>query len=162
LALLEGSPFLDNIDAANADIKGDYETICKAIPAFKDNFSQQEYAENKMLVTSRCFGITIDGKDTAIQVPFADMFNTDTPKNTYWHYDSKRNGFVVEAHRDIKMGEQLFDTYGNKCNYRYFLYYGFVKSDNHKFNEYPLKIKIQESDPVYGRKIQYFSFNSEQ
>ena len=44
LALLKGSPFLDSIDQANADIKGDYEDICRAIPAFKDNFSLQDYS----------------------------------------------------------------------------------------------------------------------
>ena len=95
-----------------------------------------------------------------MQVPFADMFNTDTPKNTYWHYDSARKGFVVEAHRDIQPGEQLFDTYGIKCNYRYFLYYGFVKSGNHEHNEYHIKIKLQKSDPEFYKKVQFFSFDS--
>lgn len=115
-----------------------------------------------MLVTSRCFGITVDGKNNSIQVPFADMFNTDTPKNTFWHYDKARKGFVVEAHTDIRKGEQLFDTYGVKCNYRYFLYYGFVKSKNFKNNEFPLTLKISESDPEHGKKVQYFSFDSKQ
>ena len=58
-----------------------------------------------MLVTSRCFGVKMNGVDTSIQVPYADMFNTETPKNAYWYFDDKRQGFVVEAHRDIKKGE---------------------------------------------------------
>ena len=47
----------------------------------------------------------MNGVDTSIQVPYADMFNTETPKNAYWYFDDKRQGFVVEAHRDIKKGE---------------------------------------------------------
>ena len=54
-----------------------------------------------MLVSSRNFGVTVNGKDTSIQVPYADMFNTEVPKNTTWKFDNDKNGFVVIAYRDI-------------------------------------------------------------
>ena len=62
------------------------------------------------------------------------MFNTKTPNNTYWHYEDSRNGFIVEAGSDIMKGEQLFDSYGKKCNYRFFLYYGFINLDDNGDN----------------------------
>ena len=45
------------------------------------------------------------------------MFNAAYDKNTHWYYNSSMNGFVVEASKDVKAGEQLFDTYGRKGNY---------------------------------------------
>lgn len=54
------------------------------------------------------------------------MFNTETPKNALWYYDDSRNGFVVEAYADVVAGGQLFDSYGKKCNYRFFLNYAFI------------------------------------
>lgn len=88
-----------------------------------------------MLVISRNFGVTRHGVETNIQVPIADMFNTRTPKNSLWYYDDVKNGFIVEAVNDIKAGEQLFDSYGKKCNYRFFLNYAFINLDDNGDNE---------------------------
>ena len=33
---------------------------------------------------------------------------------------------MIRAKRDIEKGEQIYDTYGYKSNYGFFLYYGMV------------------------------------
>ena len=79
------------------------------------------------------------------------MFNTRTPKNTYWQYDDSKKGFVVEAVTDIKKGEQLFDSYGEKCNYRFFLSYAFINLDENgenPANEFPLFVGLDEKNDL--------------
>ena len=102
---LQGSPFIPFVDEEIENTKYDYDLIVKEIPEIGEKYTYRQYAEAKFLVTSRNFGVTIDGKDTNIQVPLADMFNTETPKNAYWYYSQAKNGFIVEADTDIKEGE---------------------------------------------------------
>ena len=83
---LQGSPFIPFVDEEIENTRYDYDLIVKEIPEIGEKYTYRQYAEAKFLVTSRNFGVTIDGKDTNIQVPLADMFNTETPKNAYWYY----------------------------------------------------------------------------
>ena len=96
-----------------------------------------------MLVSSRYFGVWVNKVNTVIQVPLADMFNAQHPKNSWWYYDDDSSGFRVDAHTDIKKGEQIFYTYGRKSNYKFFLYYAFLEEEN-DFNTYPLTVELQE------------------
>lgn len=79
-----------------------------------------------MLVSSRVFGIVVNQVKTDALVPVADMLNHRIPKQTSWYYCDKLGGFVVEALRDISQGSEVFDSYGQKCNSRFLLSYGFV------------------------------------
>ena len=45
-------------------------------------------------------------------------------------YSDKKEGFVIETEESILRGEIVFDSYGRKCNSRYFLNYGFIIEDN--------------------------------
>jgi histone-lysine N-methyltransferase SETD3 len=97
--------------------------------------------------------------ETNVQVPLADMFNTETPKNALWYYDDSRHGFIVEAYADIKAGDQLFDSYGKKCNYRFFLNYAFInlnKEGENAENEFPLYIGLDVEDPNFEIKKEVF------
>jgi hypothetical protein len=40
------------------------------------------------------------------------------------------NGFVIIANKAISRGEQVFDSYGRKCNSRFFVNYGFTLDQN--------------------------------
>lgn len=87
------------------------------------------------------------------------MFNTRTPKNSLWYYEDSRNGFVMEAVTDVKKGEQLFDSYGKKCNYRFFLNYAFINLDDNgdnAENEYPLSVGLDEKDESFEIKKEVF------
>lgn len=58
-------------------------------------------------------------------------------------YDEKRNGFVVEAMEDHKRGDEIFNTYGRKCNTRYMLNFGFSFEENDA-NETPFRLDMHE------------------
>jgi histone-lysine N-methyltransferase SETD3 len=58
-----------------------------------------------MMVSSRIFGIQIEGVKTDGFVAYADMLNHRRPRQTSWTYTDDMKGFVIEANEDIKRGE---------------------------------------------------------
>ena len=105
------------------------------------------------MVCSRIFGIEIEGVKTDGFVPYADMLNHKRPRQTSWTYTDDREGFIIEALEDIKRGDQIFDSYGKKCNTRFLLNYGFINLDNDA-NEYPLTIELDTADTNYQQKVE--------
>jgi histone-lysine N-methyltransferase SETD3 len=144
--LLKGSPFLEQVEEKIVDIKNDYDLICKEVPEFSQ-FPLREYSEIRMMVSSRIFGIQIEGVKTDGFVAYADMLNHKRPRQTTWNYTDDRRGFVIDALDDIKRGEQVYDSYGKKCNSRFFLNYGFINLDNDA-DEYPFKIFYNPEDKM--------------
>lgn len=141
---LKGSPFLDQVEEKIEDIKSDYDLICSKVPEY-EQFTITEFSEIRMMVSSRIFGMNIDKKKTDGFVPMADMLNHKRPKQTSWTYSDEKHGFVIEALKEIKRNEQVYDSYGKKCNSRFFLNYGFIV-ENNDGNEVPIKIYYPESD----------------
>ena len=72
----------------------------------------------------------MNGVKTEILVPFADMLNHRLPKQTAWNYSNEMNGFVIESIEEVEIGNEVFDSYGRKCNFRFLLNYGFVLPNN--------------------------------
>jgi protein-histidine N-methyltransferase len=101
---LKGSPFLDQIAEKKDDIKVDYDLICKEVPEFVQ-FSMEEYGQLRHMVSSRIFGIQIDGVKTDGFVAYADMLNHRRPRQTTWTYTDDRQGFIIEAMEDIPRGD---------------------------------------------------------
>lgn len=141
---LKGSPFLEQVEEKIEDIKADFDLICDKVPEYSQ-FTLTEFSEIRMMVSSRIFGMNINGKKTDGFVPMADMLNHKRPKQTSWTYSDEKNGFVIEALREIPRNEQVYDSYGKKCNSRFFLNYGFIV-ENNDGNEVPIKIYYPESD----------------
>ena len=82
-------------------------------------------------------------------VAYADMLNHKRPRQTAWWYCDERKGFVIEALDDIKRGEQVYDSYGKKCNTRFLLNYGFINPNNDG-DEFPFKIALDvDKDELY-------------
>ena len=52
---------------------------------------------------------------------------------------------------DIKRGEQVYDSYGKKCNTRFLLNYGFINLENDA-NEYPFTVNLSENDIYFAQK----------
>jgi len=52
-----------------------------------------------MIVSSRIFGIFIEGNKTDALVPIADMLNHRTPKSTTWFFSDEKKGFIVQNNR---------------------------------------------------------------
>jgi len=105
-----------------------------------------------MMVSSRIFGITVHGVKTDGFVPYADMLNHKRPRQTTWYYSDEREGFIIEACDDIPRGSQVYDSYGRKCNSRFFLNYGFINHENDA-NEVPLVVEMLENDPGLEVKL---------
>lgn len=141
---LKGSPFLSQVEEKIEDIKADYDLICEKVPEYSQ-FTITEFSEIRMMVSSRIFGMNINGKKTDGFVPMADMLNHKRPKQTSWTYSDEKAGFVIEALKDIPRNEQVYDSYGKKCNSRFFLNYGFIV-ENNDGNEVPIKVYYPDSD----------------
>lgn len=56
--------------------------------------------------------------------------NHRRPRDTVWYYDDSQGSFIVQSLRNIGVGEEVFDSYGKKCNSRYLLNYGFTVLNN--------------------------------
>ena len=151
-AWLEGSPFQNQISEKIKDIQADYNTITKEVPDYRE-FSLKEYSEMRMMVASRIFGIQVDGVKTDGFVPYADMLNHRRPRQTSWSYSDERGGFIIESLEDIKRGDQVYDSYGKKCNTRFLLNYGFINLDNDA-NEYPIKVSMSDDDKYAAQKVE--------
>ena len=149
-SMLAGSPFLESIAEKLGDIAVDYNAICAVAPEFAE-YPIEEFSRMRMAVASRIFGMDIDGVKTDGFVPLADMLNHRRPRQTSWTYDQQKGGFVIEALEDIQRGDEVMDSYGRKCNYRFLLNYGFINRDNDA-DEYPLKLELDSEDPHYEAK----------
>jgi hypothetical protein len=81
-------------------------------------------------VASRNFGIAIGSVRTDALVPLADMLNHYRPRQTKWAYDNKRSAFLIHSLTTLRAGQQVYDSYGKKCNSRFLLNYGFAVEHN--------------------------------
>ena len=129
--LLVGSPILYKIRRRQNAFVEDYNTIIETCPQFSQ-WSLKEFLWARTIVGSRNFGINIAGIDRTAMVPLSDMLNHDTNPNVEWRFDNRDMYFKMKTNRRLKGGIAITDTYGNKCNSQYFLYYGFTQSQNRK------------------------------
>ena len=136
--LLSGSKFLLKVKEKRKDIEEDYKVLCSMIDNY--NVSFNDFFRMRIIVSSRIFGIKINGIKVDALVPLADMLNHSTHNQTSWYYDEQIESFVVQAIEDIKEGNEIFDSYGKKPNSSYLLNYGFTIEHNEEYNEYPLTL----------------------
>lgn len=158
-AWLKGSPFLKQIEEKIEDIKDDYRTLVEVAPEYEE-FSLQEFSEVRVTVSSRIFGMEIDGVKTDGFVPLADMLNHRRPRQTSWSYAQPRGGFIIESNEDIGRGGEVMDSYGKKCNSRFLLNYGFIVIGNDG-NEYPLKLALNPDDAHFRLKMNILEGSTE-
>jgi hypothetical protein len=164
LAWLEGSFLLTQVADRKANIAADYEAICRAAPEMA-SFSLDEFSWGRMMVASRNFGIVVDGCRTDALVPYADMLNHLRPRQTRWAYDNRKRQFVITSLQGLHAGQQVFDSYGKKCNSRFLLNYGFAvdhNSDddigqNHNEVRLVLTMPQAEGDASHGRRLEVAS-----
>ena len=71
-----------------------------------------------------------------------------------WTFDDSLNGFTITTMRAIDRGEQVYDSYGRKCNSRFFVNYGFALEDNEEDNEALLAFACPPDAPSLARKNQ--------
>lgn len=125
LGYLEGSYLLTQIQERNAAIEADYGAICKVAPEFVHVSTLDDFKWARMCACSRNFGLIVNGLRTAALVPYADMLNHYRPRETKWQFDDTLQGFTITSLQRISPGAQVYDSYGQKCNHRFLLNYGF-------------------------------------
>lgn len=91
----------------------------------KFKWTDRQFAEAWTKVRSRVFGVDIQGQRKNVMVPIADMLNHDERFNVSWKYSDEHGAFVMHAIRDIRRGEELLDSYGNKEKSQFLVQYGF-------------------------------------
>ena len=150
LEYLRGSPFLSQIFEKRIEMKSDYDIICNYIPSFS-SFPFIKFCQARMSVSSRIFGVTMNGVRADVLVPFADLINHRTQRQTQWYYDNAQNSFVIQSLEDIKEGSEIYDSYGKKSNAKLLLNYGFCLENNSE-NEYYLTLKFNPKVPLFSQK----------
>ena len=157
LEWLQGSYLLTQIEERKRAIKADYEAICGIWPSFIDICTLEEFKWARMCVCSRNFGVVVNGVRTSAMVPYADMLNHFRPRETKWTYDNSRGAFTITSLQNIIAGAQIYDSYGQKCNHRFLLNYGFAVEDNREPdgfcpNEAALLLRLCPDDTLASRK----------
>lgn len=157
LEWLHGSYLLIQVDERKRAIRMDYEAIIGVWPEFPQLCTLDEFSWARMCVCSRNFGIVVDGVRTSAMVPYADMLNHYRPRETKWTFDNAIGAFTITALQNIPQGAQIHDSYGQKCNHRFLLNYGFAIENNSEQdgfcpNEVALLIHLTPDDPLAARK----------
>mmetsp|Transcript_1022 Transcript_1022/g.1336 ORF Transcript_1022/g.1336 Transcript_1022/m.1336 type:complete len:549 (+) Transcript_1022:393-2039(+) len=129
LAWLEGSPLIDDIIERKRNMRADYDEVCRVCPEFT-RYSFEEFLEVRTAVGSRNFGIVINGEKRTAMVPYSDMLNHFRPRETSWTFENSRNAFTITSISPLQAGQQVMDSYGKKCNSKFFLHYGFAVECN--------------------------------
>ncbi|KAL7466464.1 hypothetical protein ACHAXS_006759 [Conticribra weissflogii] len=144
---LQGSHLLVQIRDRLDAIRDDYQAICSVCPDFPAVASLRDFQWARMIVCSRNFGLLVDGHRTSALVPHADMLNHRRPRETKWTFDDETQCFTITTLQEIGKGRQVYDSYGQKCNHRFLLNYGFAVEDNRELdgfcpNEVPLELGL--------------------
>lgn len=112
-----------------------------------------------LLVSSRNFGVTVNGTGTNVMVPLSDMLNHASPYQASWTYNNDRGGFQMTAEMDIKQDEEIFDSYGGKSSYNFLLHYAFIFEDKDGRNDkdiYPIWLGLRSADELLDLKESNF------
>lgn len=67
----------------------------------------------------------------------------------------------VASLQPIRSGAQVYDSYGQKCNHRFLLNYGFAVEDNRELdgfcpNEVPIELTLRKNDPLFVQKVDFW------
>jgi len=77
----------------------------------------------------------------------ADMLNHKRPNETSWTFDDSLNAFTITTTKRLLKNAQIFDSYGRKCNSRFFVNYGFALDFNED-NQVALFFAFSPDDPA--------------
>lgn len=124
-----------------------------AVPQF-NKFALDDFVWARLVVITRIFGININKKKTDGLVPYADMLNHKIPRETSWTFDDNRFGFIITTLCTCPRGSEIFDSYGRKCNSRFFVNYGFSIDDNDDA-EAIIQVRLPPNDPQYKLKLRF-------
>jgi histone-lysine N-methyltransferase SETD3 len=129
LALLDRTLTGAKLDHQRAMLESDHARLEIDVPWFR-SFSFDDFVWARLCVTSRAFGLVIDGHETKLLVPFVDMLNHASGAHTRRTYDDDAQVLRLFARRAYQPGEEVFVSYGRRSNTDLLLQYGFCMDDN--------------------------------
>ena len=153
ISYLKRTQFLELLQKKKKEMKENYDLLIKIIPGYS-KYDYNLFKKMREVISSRVFGITIKGKKNDIIAPYADMLNHKRPRQTQWNFDDESNSFIIKGATKMKKGDEVFDSYGIKCNSRFLLNYGFT-IENNEDNEFKILLILNESFPYFKEKMAY-------
>jgi Rubisco LSMT substrate-binding len=90
------------------------------------------------------------------------QLNHYRPRETKWTFDEDLQAFTITSLQHICPGSQVYDSYGQKCNHRFLLNYGFAVEDNRELdgfcpNEVPLELYVDPEDALFYEKLEFWT-----
>jgi histone-lysine N-methyltransferase SETD3 len=146
LKALKGSFTLKMISDRKVSLKLEYDNIVKHVPEF-GKYHHLDFSWARVAVITRVFGFEVRGVKTEGLVAMADMLNHKRPNETSWTFDDSRNAFTITTTKRLLKNAQIFDSYGRKCNSRFFVNYGFALDFNED-NQVALFFNLPQDDPA--------------
>jgi len=164
LKQLTGSFVLEMIKSRNLNLEEEYNQIRRFLPIFGKKISLTDYVWARIAVVSRVFHIDLENNNSSEGlVPMADMLNHALEPATTWCFDNKKNSFVISSNKFMKRNNEIFDTYGPKCNSRYLVNYGFTLENNDINNQAVLFIRpkdlLQDENDFTTKKLKFLNSN---
>lgn len=142
LGQLKGSFVADMIKSRNLYYEKDFNKIKNTLKEFGKKISLEDYIWSRIAVVSRVFHIKFnENENTEGLVPMADMLNHSKNPGTKWGFVLDDDSFIIKSSEFHFKNNELFDTYGQKCNSRYLVNYGFTLENNHDNNQAVVFIK---------------------
>ena len=126
---------LGKIAERRESLRAEYEELMRHAPVAAllgggDECPLEHFVWARNVVVTRIFGLVVGGRKTDGLVPLADLLNHRRPRETKWAYDDATQGFIITSLRALEGGAQVHDSYGRKCNSRFFVNYGFALEEN--------------------------------
>jgi histone-lysine N-methyltransferase SETD3 len=151
---LKGSFTTKMISDRKISLRMEYDNICKYVDEFKQ-YHYLDFFWARLAVITRIFGFEVKGQKTDGLVAMADMLNHKRPNETSWTFDQSLNSFTITTTKRLLKGSQIYDSYGRKCNSRYFVNYGF-SLDKNEDNQVAMFFKLPQdpADPAYMLKAE--------
>ncbi|KAI9336364.1 hypothetical protein BDR26DRAFT_492448 [Obelidium mucronatum] len=135
LQLVQGTDLLRDVNIQRDHIKNTWDKFQPHLPEhLKITF--EEFQWGWLVVQSRVWGLELEsGVDQCVMSPMLDMVNHNPKPRGEVDYDRTRGSVVMTAAKDIKAGDYIDISYGDKSSYEFLKYYGFTIPDNDA-NEY--------------------------
>lgn len=141
---LTGSFTVQKINDRINELYDEYTNLCNKISMCKQ-FTLDQFIWARLVVITRIFGLVINERKTDGLVPLADLLNHKRPRETSWNFDDTTQCFIITSLCDIKQYSNVYDSYGRKCNSRFFVNYGFSLEHNFDDNNAVVYIVLNES-----------------
>eukprot|EP00457_Paulinella_chromatophora_P006238 gb/GEZN01006256.1/.p1 GENE.gb/GEZN01006256.1/~~gb/GEZN01006256.1/.p1 ORF type:complete len:517 (-),score=83.86 gb/GEZN01006256.1/:73-1623(-) len=150
---LKGSCCVPLIQQRRKEILEDYARLCQSLgPTFQQQHSKADFLWARLAILSRVYETrNTDSVDNEGMVPFLDNCNHSVEPMVNWRFDETQKKLNVVAIRHIQAGQSIQITYGNNCNSRYLINYGFCL-DHNPYNTATFLADVQTSDPFASSK----------